>query len=274
MSEPTGALWVDPEGVLSVSRAYDGHIAMYDRYLSRLDHLRTQYASAWGDDEIGNQFRKQFDNTMDVVEGIILGVRGSVEYAAVGLRISGEGYRQAEDDAIEAGRVIGGEFSALPTQVAVHQPSELTPQYASHQPTLSAVEAAPLAPTHTALTPHLPADPGVAPTLTPTMPLASRHLSHPTEGVLIDGVPVPEGFQLRTLNTFADGTSRLDVSYYDSVLPLGDRHVVTGSDGQPLNPDGGHLFLIRPQENPVDPASPDYQRMVVGFAADGTVVPL
>ncbi|BCJ67305.1 hypothetical protein [Polymorphospora rubra] len=376
MSGPNGSLWVDPEGVLSVSRAYDGHIAMYDRYLSRLDQLRAQYANAWGDDEIGNQFREQFDNTMDVVEGIILGVRGSVEYAAVGLRISGEGYRQAEDDAIEAGRIIGTEFAALPTQVASRQPGEHAPQYASRQPALPAVEAGTLTPMHAArradkpalqvgvrlqgelidaeevagtpmiaavrqpaepalqsrravqgrllgvdseddieqptsrlaahlpgepalqsrravqgrllgvdseddieqptsrLAAQLPADPGVLPTFTPAMPLTSAHISHPTEGVLIDGAPVPEGFELRTLNTFEDDTSRLDVNYYDSVFPLGDRHVVTGPDGQPLNPGDGHLFLVKPQENPIDPTSPDYHPILFSFAADGTAVPL
>ncbi|MEV0395571.1 hypothetical protein [Polymorphospora rubra] len=340
MSGPNGSLWVDPEGVLSVGRAYDGHIAMYDRYLRRLDQLRAQYANAWGDDEIGNQFREQFDNTMDVVEGIILGVRGSVEYAAVGLRISGEGYRQAEDDAIEAGRIIGTEFAALPTRVASRQPGEHAPQYASRQPALPAVEAGTLTPMHAARRPdepalqvgvrlegelidaevvagtpmiaavrqpgepalqsrravqdrligvdseddieqptsrfaaQLPADPGVLPTFTPAMPLTSAHMSHPTEGVLVDGAPVPEGFELRTLNTFEDGTSRLDVNYYDSVFPLGDRHVVTGPDGQSLNPGDGHLFLVKPQENPIDPTSPDYHPMLFSFAADGTALPL
>ncbi|KXK60060.1 hypothetical protein AWW66_20810 [Micromonospora rosaria] len=376
MSELNGHLWVDPEGVLSVSRAYDGHVAMYDRYLRRLDHLRRQYAEAWGDDEIGNQFKGQFDNVMDIVEGIILGVRGSVEYAAVGLRISGEGYQQAEDDATEAGRIIDADFAALPTQVAARQPVEAPTHYASRQPALPVMEMGTLAPMHAVrrphepvlqaglrlqgrpiepeegeltpmlaaerqpvepalqagvllpgrliepdthsrgavwrdddavlrplmavrgkildseddadrplsrLTPRLPAEPGVPATFTPATPATSAvpltpatstHLSHPTEGVLINGVPVPEGFQLRTLNTFEDGTSRLDVNYYESVLPLGDGHVVTGPDGQPVDPDGGHLFLIKPRENAVDPTSPDYHPMLFSFAADGTPVPL
>ncbi|WJK43727.1 hypothetical protein O7608_15725 [Solwaraspora sp. WMMA2056] len=301
---------------------------MFDGELRRLDGLRTRYGGAWGDDEIGNEFRKQFDQTMDVVEGIILGVRGTLEYAATGLRISGEGYQQAEDEANEAGRAIGDEFAVLPTRSAVHpDPSgtdkppvqlsptqnftvmeetpdrtdnpatqltptqnfivmEEAPDHADEPPVqlsptqnFTVMEETPdhtdnpatqLTPTHSlSIRAEAPGDSAAA------MPLLSSHVTYRTDGVLIDGAPVPEGYELQKLNTFGDGVARLDLNCYDSVQPLVDHHVVAGPDNRPVDPGDGQLFLVRTRDDAdFDPASPGYQPMLVSFLPDGTAVPI
>ncbi|MFV2009104.1 MULTISPECIES: hypothetical protein [unclassified Micromonospora] len=282
MNDVNGALWVDPEGVIWVSRSYDGHLAMFDGELRRLDGLRTRYSGAWGDDEIGNEFRKQFDQTMDVVEGIILGVRGTLEYAATGLRISGEGYQQAEDEANEAGRAIGAEFAVLPTRSAVHpDPSGTDKPPVQLSPTQNFVvledtpdptdnPATQLTPTHSlSIRAEAPGDSAAA------MPLLSSHVTYRTDGVLIDEAPVPEGYELQKLNTFGDGVARLDLNCYDSVQPLVDHHVVAGPDNRPVDPGDGQLFLVRTRDDAdFDPASPGYQPMLVSFLPDGTAVPI
>ncbi|MFG1918547.1 hypothetical protein [Micromonospora sp. NPDC048898] len=122
MSQPNGYLRVDPEGVIAVGNSYAAHVAHYHEALRLLGLLRSTHGRAWGDDELGDAFQKQFDGTMDSVESAVLGVLGYLEYAAVGLRASGEGYRQADEDATAAGRTIAEQFTKLPERVAATEP--------------------------------------------------------------------------------------------------------------------------------------------------------
>ena len=54
-NNPGGRLWVDPDGVEGLGQAYDGHVQMYETYLAQLLALRSRYASAWGDDDMGQR---------------------------------------------------------------------------------------------------------------------------------------------------------------------------------------------------------------------------
>ncbi|WDZ83744.1 hypothetical protein [Micromonospora cathayae] len=288
MSQPNGHVWVDPDGVTRVGDAYADHLARYDGYLRQLYGLRDRFAPAWGDDEIGNQFKDKFDQTIDVVEGIILGVRGSVEYAAVGLRLSGQGYGQADDDAKLAGRTIGGVFDDLPEKLPRWRPGASEPEgipdkLPRNSPALFSErdeDETTLArpgllftvdstdPLQRAYDAQLPAEP------TRFSPAISAFRGYPTTGVRIDGDPVPAGYQLRSLTTLPDGTSRADVNHYDAIVPLGGR-TVTGPDGRPLDSDGDQFFLVKPKANlDFDPFSPDYQPLLVSFRSDGSAAPL
>ncbi|MEV0327405.1 hypothetical protein AB0H63_13290 [Micromonospora echinospora] len=353
MSQPHGHIWVDPEGVVSVGDSYAQHAARYHECLRRLNVLRARYEPAWGDDEIGRQFQKQFGQTLDGVEGAILTVLGYLEYAAVGLRVSGEGYRQADEDAAIGGRMIAEEFANLPVRLAAGDtvPAEhaqripLEPvgggraQYALREPAVG--EPGQLAPRlvagrvqHAGYAPWKPLDrePGqltprlaVAGKLLPTEEVASRHelprsgepvlragvrvagpiidpesvespsrflaSRRPTEfteaspaisafrrydatGVLVDGDPVPPGYELRTLTTFPDGTSRIDANYYESIVPLGTRQPTT-ADGHPVDSDGDQFFLLKPKEDAcVDPTAPGYRPLLISFGPDGSATPL
>ncbi|WP_416901399.1 hypothetical protein [Micromonospora echinospora] len=327
MNQPHGHLWVDPEGVISVGDSYAQHTARYHECLRRLNLLRSRYETAWGDDEIGNQFRQQFGQTMDGVEGAILTVLGYLEYAAVGLRVSGEGYQQADEDATVGSRMIAEEFATLPLRPAAGdgvpaehaqrvplepvsgqvqhagyalrrpvdgEPGQLTSRLAVAGKLLPTEEAAPrqelqrdgkpLLRGVRVAGPVIDPDSVEAPTrfLASRIPAESTAMSpaisafrrYDSTGVLVDGDPVPEGYELRTLTTFPDGTSRIDANGYDSIIPLGTRTPVT-ADGHPVDGDGDQFFLLKPKENAtVDPTAPDYRPLLISFDPDGAATPL
>ncbi|MEU6073715.1 hypothetical protein [Micromonospora sp. NPDC047074] len=296
MNQPHGVVWVDPEGVISVGDSYAQHLARYDECLRRLNLLRARYAPAWGDDEIGLQFQQQFNQTLDGVEGAILAVRGYLEYAAVGLRISGEGYQQADEDAAVGGQMIAAEFANLPLRPAVGDavPTEraqripLEPvvgeraRYALRKPVDG--ELGKLTPRLRVAGPIIDPDSVGSPTsflasrrpteLTEASPAISAFRRYDTTGVLVDGDPVPPGYELRTLTTFPDGTARIDANGYDSIVPLGNR-VPTTADGQPVDADGDQFFLLKPKEDAVvDPTVPGYRPLLISFGPDGSATPL
>lgn len=375
MSEVRGRLWVDPEGVSAVGDRYDQHAGHYDQILKHVDHLREKYRPAWGDDQMGDQFKEQFDGTMDAVEGIVRGVRSTLDYTATGLRLGGKDYREADDDAREAGSKINGEFSNLSGKYALTTPREAllrptedaddttTPLLASRReavlrPTEYAegttplqprqtllgktvnpdddtlVEGLPLAKTmltsrtraemplepmlagerveaplaktmlagrtleepllptestgHTLLaredvmrptegettTPLIPAEStprqfvkSVHAEAEPAMPAISAYRSYPN--AVVDGQPVAAGYEVESLTTFPDGTSRLDANYYDSIVPLAG-HSVTGADSG-----GDQLFLVKPKTDmTINAADPGYKPLVISFDAAGNSTPL
>ncbi|WFE34597.1 hypothetical protein [Micromonospora sp. WMMD975] len=280
MNHPNGPLWVDPEGVISVGDTYLQHIERYDECLRHLGLLRARYALAWGDDDMGNQFQKRFDSTMDGVEGSILGVRGYLEYAVVGLRVSGEGYRQADEDAAQAGRRIAADFTPLSASFAAgpdgdaQDPVPLTP---AHAVVAFRVEEEPaeLTPTRSfvAFRAEAPGD-GEPAQLTPLIPAISAFRTYDTTGLFVDGEPIPPGYQLQTLTTFPDGTSRIDANYYDSVIPLGTRQPTT-ADGRPVDPSGDQFFLVKRKEDAaVEPSAPGYRPLLISFKPDGSATPM
>jgi len=263
VSRPAGSVWVDPDGVRSVGDAYADHLTRFDSYLRQLAGLRTRFAPAWGDDELGTQFQTTFDQTLDVVEAIIIRVRASVEYAAVGLRLSGDGYEQANDDADLAGRTIAEVFGALPGRYPPRSPrgGDDGEERQYEQMRLAARVGG-----------H--AEDGLIPTEpAPMRQGISPFREYDTTGVLIDGEPIPPGYRLQTLGTLPDGTSRADLNHYDSIIPLGDR-TVAGPTG-PLDGQGDQFFLVKPNDSPgVDPSAPDYRPLLVSFRPDGSAVPL
>ncbi|GLY23761.1 hypothetical protein [Micromonospora sp. NBRC 101691] len=329
MNQPRGHVWVDPEGVISVGDSYAQHTARYHECLRRLNLLRARYERAWGDDEIGNQFQNQFSQTMDGVEGAILTVLGYLEYAAVGLRVSGEGYRQADEDAAVGGQMIAGEFANLPfrpaagdgvptehaqriplepvagerAQYALRRPVDGEPGQLTPQLAVGRVEHAGYAPWTPVdgelgkLTPRLrvagpiidpeavesptsflasrrPAEFAEASPAIPASPAISAFRRYDTTGVLVDGDPIPPGYELRTLTTFPDGTSRIDANGYDSIIPLGTRTPIS-TDGHPVDSDGDQFFLLKPKEDAVvDPTVPGYRPLLISFGPDGSATPL
>ncbi|XTZ13471.1 hypothetical protein ACQSSU_18245 [Micromonospora echinospora] len=319
MSQPPGHLWVDPEGVISVGDSYAQHAARYHECLRRLNLLRARYEPAWGDDEIGRQFRKQFGLTLDHVESAIRAVLGYLEYAAVGLRVSGEGYRQADEDATAGGRMIAEEFANLPEWLAGYasrkpvdgEPGQLVSRLAvtgdlprpdklasrlavtgdlPRPDKVASRQALPRSGVPMSRPDMLVAGPvtGPEPVEPPISFFASRRPAesvvaspavsafrrYDTRGVLIDGAPIPPGYELRTLTTFPDGTARIDANGYDSVIPLGTRVPISAA-GQPVDGDGDQFFLLKPKEDAgVDPTAPGYRPLLISFGPDGSATPL
>ncbi|TDC46568.1 hypothetical protein E1258_29365 [Micromonospora sp. KC207] len=303
MSQPPGHIWVDPEGVISVGDSYAQHAARYHECLRRLNVLRARYEPAWGDDEIGRQFQEQFGHTLDRVESAIRAVLGYLEYAAVGLRVSGEGYRQADEDATIGGRTIAEEFANLPVRLAGYapwkpvdgEPGQLTSRLAVTGKLPRSEEVASRQALPRSGVPVLRAGVRIAGPVTapesvesPSSFLASRRPAefavaspaisafrrYDTRGVLIDGTPVPPGYELRTLTTFPDGTARIDANGYDSIVPLGTRVPITAA-GHPVDGDGDQFFLLKPKEDAgVDPTAPGYRPLLISFGPDGSATPL
>jgi hypothetical protein len=115
VSEVSGRVWVDPEGVSSLGDRYADHAATYDEHLRRLQALRVQYKDAWGDDDMGKEFSQRFLSGLDNLENLVGGVKGTLDYTAEGLRSSGKSYREADDDAHTAGYKMAHDFANFTT---------------------------------------------------------------------------------------------------------------------------------------------------------------
>ncbi len=291
-SHPGGPLWVDPEGVSALGDGYAEHAGQYDAYRRQLEDLRARYAPAWGDDSIGDQLKQPFDQVMDTVGSILEGVGGNLDYTAKGLQGSGKAYRQADDDAAKAGHAIKAEFEQLPSKPgsaplermrveeapmalermrAVEEPRALVRMRAMQAPfameRVRRVEA-PLATERGEVLPLESRKPATMTGLTSAMALYPG-------GVHIDGSAVPPGYDLQSLTTLPDGTSRVDANYYDAIVPLGTGRTVTGPDGKPIDAPGDQFFLVRLKDSTAfDPTAPGYQPMIVSFSPDGTAVPV
>ncbi|WP_305785765.1 hypothetical protein [Symbioplanes lichenis] len=131
------------------------------------------------------------------------------------------------------------------------------------QPTIPGVPASPVEP-------GIPAQFSAA---TPAMPAISSYMMKPEYATAyVGGQPLPEGYRLEALNTFEDGTSRVDANLYESITPLAGTPV-TAADGTPLDPEGRHFFVVK--ENPAaDATAPGYQPLILSYTADGTPNPL
>lgn len=108
---------------------------------------------------------------------------------------------------------------------------------------------------------------------TAAMPAISSYSARPEyTTAYVGGRPLPEGYQLISLNPFEDGTTRVDANLYDSVTPLAGAPVTT-PDGTPIDGGAGRLFVVKPNAA-VDPAVPGYQPLILSYAPDGTPTPI
>ncbi|MBL7253230.1 hypothetical protein [Paractinoplanes lichenicola] len=281
MTQPKGRLSVNPDGVVSVGDAYGEHVQIYDTYMANLVSLRERYANAWGDDDMGQQFSTKFLAGMDNLEGLIGGVRGTLKYTAEGLTSFGKAYAEADESAMEVGRRMQGDFEESfaprqPLQRAVRAEMapavEGEPMLALRRTAVARVE--PVSPDSAEpLEPMRAFTRSVRAPLMPAMPAISSMMIKPDFAYArIGGEPLPEGYRLQALNTFPDGTTRVDANLYESITPLAGTPVTT-ADGRPIDPEGRHLFVVK--ENPAaDPTAPGYQPLVLSYAPDGTPSPL
>ncbi len=123
MKNPRGRVAVNPEGVTQVGDAYAEYIQVYEGYLRQLSSLRDRYAASWGDDDMGKQFSKKFLDGLGNIEQLIGSVKGSLEYAANGLREGGKSYRQADDEARDTSHRLAAKLPQTPNQMVAPGPS-------------------------------------------------------------------------------------------------------------------------------------------------------
>jgi hypothetical protein len=112
----------------------------------------------------------------------------------------------------------------------------------------------------------------------PTGVLSSPMFMPSTSGGpnLVDGFPLAEGYEVLGAREIENGTVRLDVNGYESIVPLGSDHTVATADGQPITPgDGEQLFIVKrdPQADPYAATFPGYEPNYVNFNDDGSAVP-
>ncbi|KUL22649.1 hypothetical protein [Actinoplanes awajinensis] len=175
MSTARGQMWVNPDGVVNVGRAYGEHSDTYARHVRAIHQLRNQYGEAWGDDETGREFSKKFLAGLDQLEALVGSVRGTLDYTSEGLTTGGRQYRAADDDARTAGYKMEQDFSDLsvPTgTVATARVTEGTP-------------AEPMSRLTRSTRPATEAQPLLARTMsarTEAQPLLARTLATETEG--------------------------------------------------------------------------------------------
>ncbi|MEU8659990.1 hypothetical protein [Actinoplanes philippinensis] len=326
-NNPGGRLWVDPDGVEGLGLAYQGHVELYDTYLAQLTALRSRYANAWGDDDMGEQFSTKFLEGMDNLEAIIGGVKGTLAYTAEGLTQSALAYREADEAAAEVGHKMARNFETLgqPSYAVTAtegtttelQPARLTRQHAVRarvaEPAAEPAEPVVMRATtayERALAEKVPARPEEGTPLLPTERNVAYASRRPLEGVAPDqvtateatevyatvparpampaissmfmkpeyttayvgGQALPAGYQLISLNTFEDGSARVDANLYDSVTPLAGAAVTT-PEGTVIDPGRGQFFVVKDNPN-VDPTAPGYEPLVLSYAPDGTPTPL
>ncbi|MDO3686629.1 WXG100 family type VII secretion target [Micromonospora sp. C28ISP2-4] len=291
-NNPGGRLWVDPDGVEGLGKAYESHVQLYESYLSQLTALRARYANAWGDDDMGEQFSTKFLEGLDNLEAIIGGVKGTLRYTAQGLTESGRAYREADEAALDVSRKMAKDFDGLDgptyaTRAALAGPvlepaaegEPRRPHLRSRRLALSepagepVTEQARLLPQQqgTPLLPMQPAEPLIP--FTAALPAISSYFVQPEYATAhVGGRPLPEEYRLIALNPFEDGSARVDANLYDSITPLTGTPVTT-PDGRTIDPGQGRFFVVK--ENPtVDPTAPDYQPLYLSYAPDGTPTPI
>ncbi|MFD6717235.1 hypothetical protein AMK25_20425 [Micromonospora sp. TSRI0369] len=287
-NNPGGRLWVDPDGVEGLGKAYESHVQLYESYLAQVTALRARYSNAWGDDDMGKEFSTKFLQGMDNLEAIIGGVKGTLHYTAEGLKESGRAYREADEDAADVSRMLAKDFDGLrrpayPIRAAVtgdvpepaaegepRRPHLLSRRRAVGEPV---AEQARLLPRQqgTPLLPVEPAEPLIP--LTAAQPAISSYFSRPEYATAhVGGRPLPDGYRLIALNPFEDGSTRVDANLYDSITPLAGTPVTT-PDGRVIDPGQGRFFVVK--ENPAaDPTVPGYQPLYLSYAPDGTPTPI
>ncbi|MEU7713142.1 hypothetical protein AB0M37_09200 [Micromonospora chalcea] len=287
-NNPGGRLWVDPDGVEGLGKAYESHVQLYESYLAQVTALRARYSNAWGDDDMGKEFSTKFLQGMDNLEAIIGGVRGTLHYTAEGLKESGRAYREADEDAADVSRMLAKDFDGLrrpayPIRATVsgdgpepaaegepRRPHLLSRRRAVGEPV---AEQARLLPRQqgTPLLPVEPAEPLIP--LTAAQPAISSYFSRPEYATAhVGGRPLPDGYRLIALNPFEDGSTRVDANLYDSITPLAGTPVTT-PDGRAIDPGQGRFFVVK--ENPAaDPTVPGYQPLYLSYAPDGTPTPI
>ncbi|MEU7791972.1 hypothetical protein AB0B11_00955 [Micromonospora tulbaghiae] len=291
-NNPGGRLWVDPDGVEGLGRAYESHVQLYESYLAQLTALRARYANAWGDDDMGEQFSTKFLEGLDNLEAIIGGVKGTLHYTAQGLTESGRAYREADEAALDVSRKMAKDFDRLdgPTYATraavtgrVLEPTAegeprrrhlLSRKLAVSEPAGAPVtEQARLLPQQqgTPLRSIRPAEPLIP--ATAALPAISSYFVQPEYATAhVGGRPLPEEYRLIALNPFEDGSTRVDANLYDSITPLTGTPVTT-PDGRTIDPGQGRFFVVK--ENPaVDPTAPGYQPLYLSYAPDGTPTPI
>ncbi|GIE82930.1 hypothetical protein Aph02nite_88800 [Actinoplanes philippinensis] len=322
-NNPGGRLWVDPDGVEGLGLAYQGHVELYDTYLAQLTALRSRYANAWGDDDMGEQFSTKFLEGIDNLEAIIGGVKGTLAYTAEGLTQSALAYREADEAAAEVGHKMARNFESLgqPSYAVTAtegtttplQPAHLTKQHAVRarvaepdEPVVMRAttayeraraenvparreEGLPLLPTerHVAYASRRPLEEPVESEFTPMEPtrayvdspvqpampaISSMFMKPEYTTAYVGGQALPAGYQLISLNTFEDGSARVDANLYDSVTPLAGVAVTT-PEGTVIDPGRGQFFVVKDNPN-VDPTAPGYEPLVLSYAPDGTPTPL
>ncbi|WP_435089811.1 WXG100 family type VII secretion target [Micromonospora aurantiaca (nom. illeg.)] len=290
-NNPGGRLWVDPDGVEGLGKAYESHVQLYESYLSQLTALRARYADAWGDDDMGEQFSTKFLQGLDNLEAIIGGVKGTLHYTAQGLKESGRAYREADEAALDVSRKMAKDFDGLdgPTYArrAVagpvleptaegepRRPHLLSRRLAVGEPAGEPVaERARFLPQQQG-TPLLPLEPAEALIpLTAATPAISSYFVRPEYATAhVGGRPLPEGYRLIALNPFEDGSTRVDANLYDSITPLTGTPVTT-PDGRAIDPGQGRFFVVK-ENTVVDPTAPGYQPLYLSYAPDGTPTPI
>ncbi|MGX1616484.1 WXG100 family type VII secretion target [Micromonospora chalcea] len=284
-NNPGGRLWVDPDGVEGLGKAYESHVQLYESYLAQVTALRARYSNAWGDDDMGKEFSEKFLQGMDNLEAIIGGVKGTLHYTAEGLKESGRAYREADEDAADVSRMLAKDFDGLrrpayPTRATVSGDGpEPAAEGEARRPHLlsrrrAVGEQARLLPRQqgTPLLPVEPAEPLIP--LTAAQPAISSYFSKPEYATAhVGGRPLPDGYRLIALNPFEDGSStRVDANLYDSITPLAGTPVTT-PDGRAIDPGQGRFFVVK--ENPAaDPTVPGYQPLYLSYAPDGTPTPI
>jgi hypothetical protein len=255
MTYPNARIYVDPDGVISTGARYGEHAQAYAGHLAYVQNLRAQYGDSWGDDDLGDQFRRKFEAAMDAVELAIKTAVDLMRRAADDLEAGGRRYRNADEAAYETGLRLARQFDGqLPSgTLAPTLPSGTLATDETGQP-IPAAATSPITPATwrgiTEATPGIPA-------------YDARDLS----GAKVNGQPPPDGQRLVAFSPLPDGTIQIDANLYETLTPVVGG-VVTGADGQPVDPDGGRFFVVRDASD-VDPAAPGYRPLHVSFPAGG-----
>jgi hypothetical protein len=98
-------LYADPERLIALASPYYSHGQTFDRIGSYISQMHTRYAPAWGDDDTGNHFKPQYDQTMGLLLDTTMGVGKTLTSFGDGLLATGRLFSTTEQGANDASRL-------------------------------------------------------------------------------------------------------------------------------------------------------------------------
>jgi hypothetical protein len=292
--------WVDPDALERHARPYEEAADGFDKLSASLDELLARYPNAFGQDDLGQQFSSSFNKGLDGVKDRIDRVSQRMAYIGDGLRVSAEGFREAEDSAQDISTKLNSQFHIDPNDHQNNsngnQKSVSPPDGGSTQATARALPSGKeVGPSEDGtLREDTPKDGDLKDSgphdkvLTASPPPADNPMPGQVEGdfmtsrtfapsatgdgvIQIDGVAVGDDLRLIGANEILDGKVRLDVDGYESIIPIGaDRSVTVDGVSVPV-PNDQQLFLIKDAPTGSEQNGPGN---VVEFGRDGSAVRL
>ena len=115
-------LYVDPDGLTKISGPYADAAERFIQLSGYLSDLRSRYADAWGNDDLGNKVSPQVQQALQAMQDQVDALGRALGMYGEGLRTTSKAYRDADENAGDAAT----QFRARTERIAVDMPPAVT----------------------------------------------------------------------------------------------------------------------------------------------------